>query len=155
MALKARLRQHYKYFLNNFQTRWSDNDQYGHVNNAIYYHYYDTIINQYLITRCSLLPTQSPTIGLCVHSSSSYFRPVEFPNTLDLALAVTKLGKSSVTYEVGVFESGKEEVCVVGSFVHVFVDSKARRPVGIEAVMRKGLEELVVEREEDEGKAKL
>ncbi|KAK6543113.1 hypothetical protein TWF694_007033 [Orbilia ellipsospora] len=149
MALKARLRQHYKYFLNNFQTRWSDNDQYGHVNNAIYYHYYDTIINHYLTTRCSLVPTSSPSIGLCVHSSSDYFRPVEFPSTLDLALAVTKLGKSSVTYEVGVFESGKEDVCAVGKFVHVFVDRDGRRPVGIDGAIRDGLESLVVEREEE------
>ncbi|KAF3086053.1 hypothetical protein TWF569_006791 [Orbilia oligospora] len=151
MALKARLRQHYKYFLNNFQTRWSDNDQYGHVNNAIYYHYYDTIINQYLTTKCSLVPTKSTSIGLCVHSSSDYFKPVEFPNTLDLALAVTKLGKSSVTYEVGVFESGKDEVCAVGKFVHVFVDSEGRRPVGIQGDIRRGLEELLVDHERGNG----
>ncbi|KAF3162158.1 hypothetical protein TWF788_002132 [Orbilia oligospora] len=151
MALKARLRQHYKYFLNNFQTRWSDNDQYGHVNNAIYYHYYDTIINQYLTTKCSLVPTKSTSIGLCVHSSSDYFKPVEFPNTLDLALAVTKLGKSSVTYEIGVFESGKDEVCVVGKFVHVFVDSEGRRPVGIQGDIRRGLEELLVDHERGNG----
>ncbi|KAF3923312.1 hypothetical protein ABW21_db0202899 [Orbilia brochopaga] len=148
MALKSRLRSHYKYFLNNFQTRWSDNDQYGHVNNALYYHYYDTIINQYLTTHCSLIPTRSPSIGLCVHSSSDFFRPIEFPATLDLALAVAKLGKSSVTYEIGVFETGKEEVCAVGSFVHVFVESAGRRPVKIEGEIRTGLERLVVQREE-------
>lgn len=79
---------------------------------------------------------------------------MEFPNTLDLALAVTKLGNSSVTYEIGVFEAGKEEVCAVGSFVHVFVDSDTRRPVGIQGAVRTGLKELLVEREED-GKAKL
>jgi len=120
----------------------------------------DTIVNSYLISKCGLKPTTSTSIGLCVRSESSYFRPVEYPNNLDLALSVVKLGKSSVTYEIGVFEaapataSGGEDkknkedqdyqkVCAVGSFVHVFVDSKSRRPKDMESQLRVGLEQLM------------
>src|SRR5579862_3965997 len=83
---------------------------------------YDSIVNAYLAEHCSLRPSASPQIGLVVHSSSDYFAPVGFPAVLDLGLRVNKLGTSSVTYEIGVFERGVEEVKAVGSFVHVFVD---------------------------------
>src|SRR5947208_871365 len=70
----------------------------------------DSVVNAYLIAHCGLRPTSSSTIGLCVRSESSYFKPVEFPAKLDLGLSVAKLGKTSVTYEIGVFEAGKDEV---------------------------------------------
>jgi acyl-CoA thioester hydrolase len=108
---------------------------------------YDSIVNAYLTKHCSLRPSTSPQIGLVVHSSSDYFAPVGFPALLDLGLRVNKLGTSSVTYEIGVFERGVEKAKAVGNFVHVFVDRERNRPVagGMDATMRDGLRKLLVE----------
>jgi acyl-CoA thioester hydrolase len=108
---------------------------------------YDSIVNTYLIKHCYLHPSISPQIGLVVHSSSDYFAPVGFPAVLDLGLRVNKLGTSSVTYEIGVFERGVKEVKAVGNFVHVFVDREKNRPVagGMDTMMRDGLRKLLVE----------
>ena len=109
---------------------------------------YDSIVNAYLIRHCCLHPSTSPQIGLVVHSSSDYFAPVGFPAVLDLGLRVNKLGTSSVTYEIGVFERGVEKVKAVGSFVHVFVDREKNRPVteGVDTTTRDGLWKLLVEK---------
>lgn len=88
---------------------------YHHLNNSVYYYLFDSVVNTYLIKHCSLHPPTSPQIGLVVHSHCDYFAPTEFPAVVDLALRVSKLGKSSVTYEIGVFERGQEEVKAVGS----------------------------------------
>ena len=103
-------------------------------------------MNAFLIERCGLRPATSSQIGLVVHSSSDYFSPVGFPSVIDLGLRVNKLGNSSVTYEIGVFERGVEEVKAVGSFVHVFVDRQNRKPSasGMSESMRKGLGTLFV-----------
>ena len=103
-------------------------------------------MNAFLIERCGLFPATSTQIGLVVHSSSDYFSPVGFPSVVDLGLRVNKLGKSSVTYEIGVFERGVEEVKAVGSFVHVFVDRQSRKPSasGMNETMRKGLSSVLV-----------
>ncbi|KAF1837756.1 hypothetical protein BDW02DRAFT_565680 [Decorospora gaudefroyi] len=95
---------------------------------------------------CSLHPPTSSHIGLVVHSHCDYLAPIEFPAVVDLALRVTKLGKSSVTYEIGVFESGQEEVKAVGEFIHVFVDRDSRRPgkSGMSVELKTGLEQLLV-----------
>lgn len=108
---------------------------------------FDSVVNTYLIKHCALHPPTSPQIGLVVHSHCDYFAPVEFPAVVDLALRVNKLGKSSVTYEIGVFERGVEEVKAVGEFVHVFVDRESRRPdaKGMADELKNGLERLVVE----------
>jgi acyl-CoA thioester hydrolase len=124
----------------------SDNDMYDHMNNSVYYFLYDSIVNSYLIQQCGLHPPTSSQIGLVVHSNSDYFGPVGFPSMIDLCLRVNKLGKSSVTYEIGVFERGVEEVKAVGSFIHVFVDREKNRPManGMNQSTRDGLAKLAV-----------
>jgi acyl-CoA thioester hydrolase len=142
----------------------SDNDMYHHMNNSVYYYLYayvlstvlpqlistsfDSVVNTYLIQHCSLDPPTSPQIGLVVHSHCDYLASIEFPAIVDLGLRVTKLGKSSVTYEIGVFETGQEEVKAVGEFIHVFVDRDSRRPGkdGMNEELKKGLQELLVAR---------
>ncbi|KIM83379.1 hypothetical protein PILCRDRAFT_819622 [Piloderma croceum F 1598] len=141
--LKARTRSNYVYFLS-YRTRWSDNDMYSHINNSIYYHLFDSVINTYLIERCGLSPPSSPLIGLVVSSFCQYFAPLSFPQVLDLGLKVNKLGKSSVTYEVGVFEEGKDTPAAVGGYTHVFVENKSRKSMDIGAEARQGLEKLAV-----------
>ncbi|KAF2806399.1 Thioesterase/thiol ester dehydrase-isomerase [Mytilinidion resinicola] len=142
--LKNRIRSDYKFQLE-YRTRWSDNDMYDHMNNSIYYFLFDSIVNTYLIERCALNPPTSDRIGLVVHSHCDYFSPVGFPAVVDLALRVNKLGKSSVTYEIGVFERGEDSVKVVGEFVHVFVDRNNRKPRadGMGPGLREGLERIL------------
>ncbi|KAF8583467.1 Thioesterase/thiol ester dehydrase-isomerase [Ramaria rubella] len=143
--LKTRTRTSYRHSRLH-QTRWSDNDQYGHINNSVYQHYFDTIINAYLIQHCGLHPLTSPTIGLAVATSCQYFRPLSFPQPLDLRLRVSKLGTSSVTYEVGVFAADNAQTgpAAVGTFTHVFVDSKSRKSASMSPELRAGLERLLV-----------
>ncbi|EOD44378.1 putative thioesterase family protein [Neofusicoccum parvum UCRNP2] len=151
--LKARRRSDYKFHLE-YRTRWSDNDMYDHMNNSVYYFLFDSVVNTYLIQHCSLHPPTSSQIGLVVHSHCDYFAPLGFPAVADLALRVNKLGKSSVTYEIGVFKRGVEEVKAVGEFVHVFVERESQKPGknGMHETLRKGLGEIVVDQP---GKAKL
>lgn len=108
---------------------------------------FDSVVNTYLIKHCALHPPTSHQIGLVVHSHCDYIAPVGFPAVLDLALRVNKLGKSSVTYEIGVFERGQDDVKAVGEFVHVFVEREGRRPAktGMANYLKKGLQQLVVD----------
>lgn len=144
--LKRRRREDYGFHLE-YRTRWSDNDMYDHMNNSVYSFLFDSIINSYLIERCGLRPSTSPQIGLVVHSYSNYFGSVAFPSIVDLGLRVNKLGKSSVTYEVGFFERGFEDVRAVGGYTHVFVERETNRPSasGILEVTRKGLARLLTD----------
>ena len=120
---------------------------YHHMNNSIYSFLFDSIINTYLMEHCGLDPLISDQIGLVVHSYCDYFGSIAFPKVVDLGLRVTKLGKSSVTYEVGVFESGAEDVRAVGGFTHVFVDREKNRPAssGMTLKIREGLERILVQ----------
>lgn len=120
---------------------------YDHMNNSVYYFLFDSVVNTYLIQHCALHPPTSSQIGLVVHSHCDYFAPLGFPAVADLALRVNKLGKSSVTYEIGVFERGIEEVRAVGEFVHVFVDRDTRKPGtnGMSENLRQGLEKIITE----------
>lgn len=120
---------------------------YDHMNNSVYYFLFDSVVNTYLIQHCALHPPTSSQIGLVVHSHCDYFAPLGFPAVADLALRVNKLGKSSVTYEIGVFERGIEEVRAVGEFVHVFVDRDTRKPGtnGMSENLRQGLEKIIAE----------
>jgi acyl-CoA thioester hydrolase len=126
-------------------TRWMDNDVYGHVNNVVYYAYFDTVINRYLIAEGGLDIAGSAVIGLCVESRCSYLRAVAFPDDLDAGLRVAKLGRSSVTYEVGIFTRGEDAAAAEGSFVHVFVDRVGRKSVPIPDSIRSALARLVIE----------
>lgn len=144
--LKQRHQEDYGFHLE-YRTRWSDNDMYDHMNNSVYSFLFDSIINSYLIEHCGLRPPTSPQIGLVVHSTSDYFGSVGFPSIVDLGLRVNKLGKSSVTYEVGVFERGKDDVRAVGGYTHVFVERETNRPAasGMSEDIRRGLEKLLVD----------
>ena len=106
---------------------------------------FDSVINAYLIEACGLDPLTSDQIGLVVHSHCDFFGSVAYPAIVDLALRVNKLGKSSVTYEVAVFEHGADDVRAVGAFIHVFVDRKVNRPApqGLSPSMRRGLEKIM------------
>ncbi len=121
------------------QTRWADNDVYGHVNNVVYYEYFDSVINRYLIDEGGL-EIEGDAIGVCVESQCRYLESAAYPEKLDAGLRVKRLGESSVTYEIGIFRG--ETLCALGSFVHVFVDAKARRPIRISEQMRSALQKL-------------
>jgi acyl-CoA thioester hydrolase len=123
-------------FIAEVQTRWDDNDVYGHVNNVIYYAYFDTVINRYLIDHG--LDIHGPAIGVCVESGCRYLRELAFPERVEAGLRVVSLGKSSVRYEIGIFRG--EELCALGHFVHVFVDRESRKPVTIPQRIRDGLQ---------------
>ena len=120
------------------QTRWDDNDVYGHVNNVLYYAYFDTVINRYLIDHG--LDIHGAVIGVCVESGCRYLREIAFPERIEAGLRVASLGKSSVRYEIGIFRG--EELCALGHFVHVFVDARTRKPVAIPDDLREGLSAL-------------
>ncbi|MCA1825864.1 MAG: acyl-CoA thioesterase [Myxococcales bacterium] len=120
------------------QTRWDDNDVYGHVNNVVYYAYFDTVINRYLIDHG--LKLDGEAIGVCVESGCRYLREIAFPEPIEAGLRVESLGTSSVRYEIGIFRG--EELCALGHFVHVFVDSASRKPVVIPETIRAGLNAL-------------
>lgn len=123
----------------------SDNDVYHHMNNSVYAFLIDSIVNAYLIERCGLNPRSSKQVGLVVNSYCDFLGSVAYPAVLDLGLRAANLGKTSVKYEVGVFEQGKEEVKAVGGSIHVFVEQSNNRPArdGMEPEMRRGLTKLV------------
>ncbi len=125
-------------------TRWTDNDVYGHVNNAVFYFYFDSVANRYLIEEGGLDIHTSDVIGLVVESGCQYHAPIEYPAALRVGLRVNRLGNRSVTYGLAVFTSDVDEAVAHGYFSHVFVDRETRRPVEVPAQLRAALERLVV-----------
>ncbi|OZI71862.1 acyl-CoA thioesterase [Bordetella genomosp. 12] len=128
-------------------TRWMDNDVYGHVNNVVYYSYFDTAVNQYLMEQGVLRIGSSPVIGLVVDTGCSYFSSVAFPDALEIGLRVASMGKSSVRYELGVFRAGDQQASAQGHFVHVYVDAQTRRPTPLPDALRQALVRLKNEQE--------
>jgi acyl-CoA thioester hydrolase len=126
------------------QTRWNDNDVYGHVNNVVYYAYFDTVINRYLIEQGGLDIDRGAAIGVCVDSQCSFKHSIAFPDMLHAGLRVEKLGNSSVQYAIGIFHG--EVLCALGSFVHVFVNRSTRKPTPIPAPIREALSRIAVSR---------
>jgi len=124
-------------------TRWADNDAYGHVNNVVYYSWFDTAVNAYLIEQGALDIERSPTIGLVVETQCQYFAPLAFPQTIEAGLRVARLGASSVRYEVGLFAQGAPQTAAHGHFVHVYVDRASRRPVPVPEALRAALASLL------------
>ena len=120
-------------------TRWMDNDVYGHVNNVVYYSFFDTAVNRYLIEHGALDIEHGETIGLVVHTQCHYFAPLAFPQAIEAGIAVTDLGRSSVRYRVGLFAQGEELSAAQGEFVHVYVDRAERRPVPLPEALRAAL----------------
>ena len=136
-------RDDYPHFMS-LPTRWMDNDVYGHVNNALYYAFFDTAINDYLIGAGRLDINNGPVIAFAVESQCQYLRPLAFPGVIDVGLRVGKLGNSSVRYELAVFKQGETFAAATGYFVHVFVDRVTQRPVPMPASIRAALERLRV-----------
>lgn len=110
-------------------TRWMDNDVYGHVNNVVYYSFFDTAVNRYLIERGALDPGAGEVIGLVVETQCNYFSPLSFPQNVQAGLRVAHVGRSSVRYEIALFAQGQERAAAAGHFVHVYVDRLTRRPI--------------------------
>ena len=125
-------------------TRWADNDIYGHVNNVVYYAYFDTVINQYLISRGGLDIARGEVIGITPETHCNFLAELTFPEVIEAGLRVRRLGKSSVTYEVGLFKAGRDAPAAFGHFVHVFVERATMRPTAMPAAIRGCLEALVV-----------
>lgn len=137
------IRAEYSRFLS-LPTRWMDNDVYGHVNNALYYGFFDTAINQYLITEGGLDIIAGKIIGFAVESQCQYLQPLAFPEVLDVGLRVGKLGNSSVRYELAIFKQSETFAAAVGYFVHVFVDRETQRPVPMPDSIRTALAGLIM-----------
>lgn len=143
MQNKAGTRSDYKHF-HKITTRWMDNDTYGHVNNVIYYSWFDTAVNQFLIANGALDIERSQVIGLVIETHCNYFAPVSFPDRITIGIRVAKLGNSSVRYEVGVFREDDEDVAAQGHFVHVYVSRDTRRPVALPDNLRTLLQTIQV-----------
>jgi acyl-CoA thioester hydrolase len=123
-------------------TRWMDNDVYLHVNNVVYYSFFDTVINRYLIDAGGLDYTNSPVIGIAVETMCRFRKSFAYPEVVDAGLRVGHLGNSSVRYEVGLFGAGEDEARAEGHFVHVFVERATNKPVPIPPRMREALARL-------------
>lgn len=117
-------------------TRWMDNDIYGHVNNVVYYSYFDTAVNQFLIERGVLDIHKGEVVGFVVDSGCSYFSPIAFPDVVHVGVRVARLGNSSVRYELGVYRNDEQQAAATGHFVHVYVDRASNRPVPIPGKVR-------------------
>ncbi|MFN3610628.1 acyl-CoA thioesterase [Tepidimonas sp.] len=124
-------------------TRWMDNDIYGHVNNVVYYSWFDTAVNGHLIEQGALDIHRGDVIGLVVETQCHYFAPLAFPQPVEAGLRVAHIGRSSVRYEVGIFAAGAPACAARGHFVHVYVDRDSRRPVAaLPAALQRTLEAL-------------
>lgn len=125
-------------------TRWNDNDPYAHVNNVVYYEWFDTAINEYLIKQGVLDVAAGEVVGLVVKTGCSYFAPVSFPDVVHAGIRVARLGNSSVGYQVGIFRNDDEEAAAQGEFVHVYVNRKSRKPVPLPTPLREALTPLQI-----------
>ena len=134
-------RDYYKVF-RIVQTRWMDNDAYGHVNNVVYYSWFDTVVNAHLIEQGALDIQHGDTIGLVIETQCNYFASVEFPQTVEAGLRVARIGRSSVRYEVGLFIQGAATTAAKGHFIHVYVDRATRRPIDLPLKLKTVLEAL-------------
>lgn len=132
------LRDEYRYFVD-ITTRWQDNDIYGHVNNVVYYSYFDTAANHLLIREGGLDIQKADVIGVVAESQCRYFASVEYPGLLEAGVRIAHLGNRSVRYEIAIFRKGEQEARAAGHFVHVFVDRTAMRPVPIPEALRAAL----------------
>lgn len=123
-------------------SRWDDNDIFGHLNNAVHYRLFDTVVNGFLIADCGFDPLTSEVVGLVVESGCCYFSELRFPQVIVAGLRVDHIGNSSVRYEIGLFDKDELESAAQGYFVHVFVDRLSRRPRPLPPWLRDGLSVL-------------
>lgn len=143
MSKEPVLKDAFKHF-QDVQTRWMDNDVYGHVNNVVYYSYFDSVVNTYLIEKGGLDIQNGAQIGFIVSSSCVYQKSIAFPETLVGALRVSRIGNSSVDYSVALFKEGEDEACAHGEMTHVFVDRETNKPSPIAGVLREALQDILV-----------
>ena len=139
---KDERRAHYRHS-RQIPTRWRDNDVYHHINNVIYYEFFDTVINGYLMDVGGLDFSGGASVGFAVETHCQFLKPIRFPEVVDACLRVRVLGNSSVCYEIGIFKPGVEEPAAVGYFVHVFVDRLTQEPLGISGKLRRAMEALL------------
>lgn len=128
--------------VSDIETRWMDNDVYGHINNVVYYSFFDTAVNRFLIKSGVLDIESGPVIGLVVETKCSYFAPTAFPEALKAGIAVSHVGSSSVRYEIGLFREGMSDPVAEGYFVHVYVDKSTRRPTSLPEASRELLKTI-------------
>jgi acyl-CoA thioester hydrolase len=138
---QAPAREAYRYF-RRVGTRWMDADVYGHVNNVVYYSYFDTAVNAYLTEHAGLDPRTAPIVGLVVETGCTFKKSIRFPETVEVGIRVTRLGASSVTYDIGIFIGDDPALAAFGYFVHVYTDRATGRPAPIPAGHREALEKL-------------
>ena len=124
-------------------TRWADNDAYGHVNNTVYYEWFDTAVNAWLVEAGLLDIERGDPIGLVVETGCSYFSPLSFPGDVEVGIAIERLGTSSVTYLIGIFGAGSAQPSAQGQFTHVYVGREARKPEPLPSQWRAKLETLI------------
>ena len=139
---QAQPRSAYRVF-RSMTTRWMDNDAYGHANNVIYYSWFDTAVNAYLIEQGVLDIAHGETIGLVVETQCHYFAPLAFPQTVEAGIRVARLGASSVRYEIGLFAQDAPLTAASGHFIHVYVDKATRRPTPLPLNLKTVLERLL------------
>ena len=142
---KQERREHYQH-RRQIPTRWRDNDVYHHINNVIYYEFFDTVINGYLTEQGGLDYRCGESVGFAVETHCQFLKPICFPAVVDACLRVSRLGNSSVRYEIGIFSADDEEAAAVGFFVHVFVDRRTGKPTRIKGRLRRAMEALQVDR---------
>lgn len=136
-------RSDYRHFVV-IQTRWMDNDVYGHVNNVQYYSYFDTAVNLYMTQQGGLDYLAGQSVGYVVETMCRYRRPIAFPEVVEVGIRVARIGRSSVTYEVGIFKQGEEAICAFGHFVHVYVDRASNTPTPIPDKDRAAMEAIKI-----------
>ncbi|HSB24627.1 MAG TPA: thioesterase family protein [Burkholderiaceae bacterium] len=132
-------------FFTRITTRWMDNDVYGHINNVVYYSFFDTAVNSYLIEREALDIHRGEVIGLVVETHCNFFAPLQYPQAVEAGVRVGRVGTSSVRYEIGLFADAAAACAAAGHFVHVYVDRASRRPVALPQAMLSALAPLRID----------
>lgn len=141
---KSRDTQEDYLFFHEIETRWMDNDIYGHVNNVVYYSYFDTAVAAFLVSKVGLyFQQENSAIGLVIETGCTYFESIAFPDRVKVGLRISKLGNSSVRYEVGIFKNDGKEACASGHFVHVYVDRATNKPIPIPEDVRAAMQTIV------------
>jgi acyl-CoA thioester hydrolase len=128
-------------------TRWADNDHYGHVNNVTYYSYFDTAVNAWLMDATGTDIRELPALGVVAQTSCQYLGSLSFPDQLQVGVRVSRLGRSSITYDLAIFREDGDalELAATGTFVHVYVDAQTREPIEIPEIIRTAAATLVTE----------
>ena len=149
--MKPKIRQRNQYaFIFPIQTRWADNDLYGHVNNVTYYSYFDTAANALLIQKAGFDIHYSPLIGLVVSSSCNFMQELSYPEIIEVGVAIEKIGRSSLSYDLAIFKQGQENASAQGNFVHVFVERMHKKSTPIPLEMRDALAYYLIDLNHEE-----